>query len=63
MTIFFELGSPFLLLGGRPGAYAMIALGVSFHVGIAVAMGLTTFVFAFVAAFPILCHFAGRLFT
>jgi hypothetical protein len=25
-------------------------------------MGLTTFVFAFVAAFPILCHFAGRLF-
>jgi hypothetical protein len=62
LTILFELGSPLLLFAGRPGAYAMAAFGVAFHVGIAIAMGLTTFVFAFVAGFPILCHFAGRFF-
>jgi len=60
-TMLFEIWSPFLLLAGRPGAMAMIVMGTAFHVGIAVAMGLTTFVFAFLATFPILYYFAGRV--
>lgn len=59
LTILFELASPFLLLGGRPGSLAFIVLGTLFHIGIAFTMGLTTFVFAFLAAFPILYHFAA----
>lgn len=59
MTIVFELGAPLLLLAGRPGALAVIVMGTLFHLGIAVSMGLTTFVFAFLAAFPLIYHFAG----
>jgi hypothetical protein len=53
-TMGFELGAPLLLFGGEPGLAAFVAAGVAFHVGIAVAMGLTTFVFAFLAAYPVL---------
>ncbi len=60
-TIIFEVGSPFLLLAGRPGAVALIVMGTAFHVGVALAMGLTTFIFAFVATFPVVYYFAGRL--
>jgi hypothetical protein len=60
MIIFFELLSPLLLFFGTPGAIAFIALGTLFHVGIAVTMGLTTFVFAFIATYPILYEFADR---
>lgn len=59
MTIAFELGAPLLLAFGRPGALALIILGTMFHVGIGVAMGLTTFVFAFLATFPVVYYFAG----
>lgn len=58
-TIIFEVGSPFLLLAGRPGAIGLILMGTSFHVGVALAMGLTTFIFAFIAAFPVVYYFAG----
>lgn len=58
LTMWFEVCSPFLLLGGRPGVLAFIAGGTLFHLGIAITMGLTTFVFAFVATFPILYSFA-----
>jgi hypothetical protein len=58
-TILFEVGSPFLLLGGRAGAVALIVMGTGFHVGIALAMGLTTFIFAFLATFPLVYYFAG----
>lgn len=61
MTITFELGAPLLLLGGRWGAVVLIIGGMCFHLGIAFSMGLTTFVFAFVSAFPILYHFSGRI--
>jgi len=60
LTMVFEIGAPFLLFGGRPGALAFIALGTLFHTGIAVTMGLTTFVFAFVASFPLLYYFSDR---
>lgn len=60
-TIVFEIGSPALLVAGRPGALVLVACGTAFHTGIALAMGLTTFVFAFMASFPLLYHFAGLL--
>jgi hypothetical protein len=44
-----------LLFAGHPGIALFVAAGVAFHVGIAVTMGLTTFVFAFLAAYPVLC--------
>jgi hypothetical protein len=61
LTIWFEVCSPFLLLGGRTGAVAFIVTGTLFHFGIAMTMGLTTFVFAFLASFPILYSFADHL--
>ena len=60
-TIVFEVGGPFLLLAGRPGAVALIVMGTAFHVGVALAMGLTIFIFAFLATFPVVYYFAGRL--
>ena len=54
MTIAFEVLGVAALLAGRPGAVAFMVAGLLFHVGIALAMGLSTFVFAFVAPFPIL---------
>src|SRR5688572_16281210 len=61
LIILFELLSPLLLLFGKPGAIIFIALGALFHGGIAIMMGLTTFVFAFLATYPILYEFARRL--
>jgi hypothetical protein len=49
----FEVFAPLSLLWGRPGAVVFIALGCAFHIGIALSMGLATFVFAFCAAFPV----------
>jgi hypothetical protein len=56
LTLAFEIGSPFLLLGGRTGGLIFIALAAVFHLGIALTMGLTTFVFAFGAALPIVYY-------
>jgi hypothetical protein len=55
VTIGFELFAPALLFAGHPGLALLVAAGVAFHIGIAVTMGLTTFVFAFLAAYPVLC--------
>ncbi|HEX8206942.1 MAG TPA: hypothetical protein VF587_12855 [Solirubrobacteraceae bacterium] len=52
-TIAFECGAPFLVLLGAPGIVAFIVLAALFHTGIAVTMGLTTFVFSFGAALPV----------
>jgi hypothetical protein len=60
-TILFEVGAPFLLLFGRPGFAVFAMAGLLFHIGIAVVMGLTTFVFAFGAALPVVYHFANYL--
>jgi len=61
LTMLFEVASPFLLLFGPPGAAVLGVTGALFHIGIAMVMGLTTFVFAFCAAFPVLYHFATYL--
>lgn len=53
-TIAFEVLAPLLIFFGTPGVFIFISLGVMFHIGIALTMGLTTFVFAFLAAYPIL---------
>ncbi|MEO0645069.1 MAG: hypothetical protein AAFZ17_02750 [Cyanobacteria bacterium J06650_10] len=60
-TIILETSSPVLLLLGRPGALFLIVVSTTFHLGIAILMGLTTFVFAFCAALPILYFFTGYL--
>jgi hypothetical protein len=54
-TIGFELLAPMLLFGGHPGLALFVAAGAAFHIGIAMTMGLSTFVFAFLAAYPVLC--------
>lgn len=53
-VIAFEVCSPLMLLLPRPYVAVMIAMGVVFHAAIAVVMGLTTFFWIFVAAYPIL---------
>jgi hypothetical protein len=63
MTIGFEVLGAAALLAGRAGTVAFIAAGLMFHVGIALGMGLATFVFAFVAAFPILYALMCRVFV
>jgi hypothetical protein len=52
----FEVFAPLLLLLGRPGVTAFVMMAVAFHIGIALIMGLTTFVFAFFAALPVLYY-------
>jgi len=61
LTILFELLSPLLLFFGPTGAIVFIILGIFFHAGIAAGMGLTTFVFAFVATYPIVYEFSTKL--
>ena len=56
----FEVLGPALLFAGRPGTLAFIAVGIVFHLGIAFTMGLTTFVFAFLAAYPVLYATVAR---
>jgi hypothetical protein len=51
-VIAFECGSPSLVLGGTSGALLLTAVGLSFHLGTAVVMGLNTFVWAFGACYP-----------
>jgi hypothetical protein len=53
-TIAFECFCPLLLLLGPKGYVSFAVLAISFHVGIALVMGLNSFVFAFGAALPAL---------
>jgi hypothetical protein len=43
-----------LILLGTPGAIAIIAIGLGFHVSIALLMGLNNFVWSFGASYPAL---------
>jgi hypothetical protein len=43
-----------VLLGGRFGLIAFLVMGSAFHIGIAIVLGLITFAFAFLAAYPVL---------
>jgi hypothetical protein len=51
-TIAFEVGGPFLVLGGTAGALVFAVAAVAFHLSIAATMGLNNFVWAFCAALP-----------
>jgi hypothetical protein len=51
-TILFECAGPALILSGPPGALAFIGIGLCFHLTIAYAMGLNTFVWSFAATYP-----------
>jgi hypothetical protein len=60
-VIVFECTAPLLVLGGRPGAVVLIAAGLSFHLGIAVVMGLNNFLWSFAAAYPAVMFVAERI--
>jgi hypothetical protein len=60
-VIVFECGAPFLVLGGTPGALLLAAIGLGFHLGTAVVMGLNTFVWAFGACYPSVTLIADQL--
>jgi hypothetical protein len=53
-TIGFECGAILLIAFGPPGALVFIALGLFFHLGIAVTMGLNGFFWSFSATYPAL---------
>ena len=52
VVILAELAFPLALLAPAKVLFGVLALFALFHVGIAVAMGLDTYVWAFLAAYP-----------
>jgi hypothetical protein len=53
-VIAFECLLPTAILVGPPGIYVFLAFGLAFHLGIAITMGLNTFLWAFTSAYPAL---------
>jgi hypothetical protein len=53
-VIAFECLVPTAILLGPPGIYVVLAFGLAFHIGIAITMGLNTFLWAFTSAYPAL---------
>ena len=53
-VMLFESFSPLALIFGRAGAAVLFVVGMSFHLGVAVVMGLWSFLWAFLACFPVL---------
>jgi hypothetical protein len=53
-VIVFECAAAPLILLGVRGAWIIIVLGLSFHIGVALVMGLNVFVWAFAACYPAL---------
>lgn len=51
-TILFEVVGPLSVLAGPKPTLLFLAAGMLFHISIAIAMGLNTFVWAFTATFP-----------
>ncbi|MFI1106139.1 hypothetical protein [Streptomyces melanogenes] len=51
-VMLFEVAFFALILLPGTGLWCVLAMGIAFHVGVAVTMGLTTFVFAFAATYP-----------
>lgn len=62
-VIVFECSAPFLLLLGTPGAFAIIVVGLCFHLSIALLMGLNNFLWSFGAAYPALLFLAHSVDT
>ncbi len=53
-VILFECSVPLLIVLGTPGAIAIIAAGLGFHLSIALLMGLNNFIWSFTATYPAL---------
>lgn len=51
-VVAFECLVPASVLLGQPALYVALGVGLAFHVGIAVTMGLNTFFWAFASAYP-----------
>jgi hypothetical protein len=62
-VIVFELVFPIVLVLPLPAALAVLAMGVLFHLAVAVALGLNTFLWAFVATYPAILFVHARLAT
>jgi hypothetical protein len=60
-VIAFECAAPLLILAGTPGAVAIIAGGLAFHVSVAAIMGLNTFLWSFASAYPALLYLAHQV--
>lgn len=63
-VIAMECGVPLLIFAGVPGAWAIIAIGLAFHIGVAFMMGLNLFVWCFGSAYPsvlLLAHHVPHL--
>jgi hypothetical protein len=62
-VILFECSAPLLILLGTPGALAIIAVGLGFHISIALLMGLNNFLWSFGATYPALLLLAHSVDT
>jgi hypothetical protein len=60
-VIVFECSAALLILAGTPGAVAIIAGGLVFHVSTAAIMGLNTFLWSFASAYPALLYVAYQV--
>ncbi len=60
-TIVFECTLPAAILLPPDGALALLGLGVAFHAACALTMGLNGFFWQFVATYPVIAAFSGRL--
>jgi hypothetical protein len=59
--IAFECAFPITLLSGARAAPLMLALGATFHVAIALGLGLNRFLWAWLSAYPALWFWSQRL--
>jgi hypothetical protein len=55
-TILFEVGGPFLILTGQIPTLAFLIAGLSFHISVALIMGLNSFIWAFFSGFPAILY-------
>ena len=61
-VIIFELSFPLVLVAPTRLMFVLLVLGIIFHLGNALVMGLNTFLWTFLAAYPAVwyCHFLIR---
>ena len=60
-TIAFECFMPFLVFLGHGPCLVFIAVGIAFHAGIAMTMGLNIFFWSFVSTYPALLWLSGLM--
>jgi hypothetical protein len=60
-VIAMECGMPLLIFAGVPGAWAIVMIGLAFHIAVAFMMGLNSFVWCFGSAYPSLLLLAHHV--